>query len=104
MDEERLRELLQGAMVNCFNEEEKFTCILLTLGERIHLPLQARIVGEDVEVIGLDDEQSDLRRGIVARVRKGGREYTVGLAELEFVDPDPESADWLAAYCLWLNW
>ena len=41
--------------------------------------------------IGLDDRRSSLRKGIVARVRKGGREYTVGLADLNFIAPDPTS-------------
>jgi hypothetical protein len=34
----------------------------------------------------------------VARVRRGGQEYLVDLAELAFVDLDPVSAEWLEAY------
>ena len=54
-----------------------------------------------VEVIGLDSRRSSLRTGILARVRKGGREHSVGLADLHFVDPDPTSAEWLAMYRYW---
>ena len=57
-------------------------------------PLQARMLGESVEVVDLDGARSGLRRGIVALVRKGDREYPVALADLEFVDPDPASAEW----------
>jgi len=39
----------------------------------------------------------------VARVRKGTSEYTISLADLEFVDPDPVSAEWLEAYRYWLG-
>ena len=35
------------------------------------------------------------------RVRKGGREYSVGLADLNFIAPDPTSAEWLAMYRYW---
>jgi len=103
MNEDRLNALLEEATVDCYDEEEEFTGILVTLDERLNFPLQARALGEPVEVIGLDEARSGLRRGIMARVRKGEREYPVALAELEFVDPDSVSAEWLAAYRYWLG-
>jgi hypothetical protein len=60
-------------------------------------------MGEQVEVLGIDESRSDLRRGIVARVRKGRHEYRVGLSELKFVELDPASAEWLAMYKYWLG-
>ena len=104
MDEKRLRELLEEATVDCYGEEEQFAGILCTLDERLHFPLQAMVLGELVQVVGLDDALSSLRRGIVARARKAGREYSVSLADLEFVDPDPVSAEWLEMCRHWLNW
>jgi hypothetical protein len=53
--------------------------------------------------VGIDERRSGLRHGVVARVRRGRQEYRVGLAELEFVDPDPVSAEWLEAYRYWLS-
>ena len=103
MDEERLRELLEEATVDCYGEEEEFAGILCTLDECLSFPLQAKALGERVQVIGLDDANSDLRRGIVARVRKADREYSISLADLEFIDPDPASAEWLAMYRQWLK-
>ena len=44
-----------------------------------------------------------LRRGIIARVRKAGREYDVALSELEFVNPDAASSEWLEVYRYWLG-
>jgi hypothetical protein len=32
-------------------------------------------ISEVVEVVGIDERLSDLRRGVVARVRRGGQEY-----------------------------
>ena len=54
-------------------------------------------------MVGLDDEKSDLRRGIVARVRKAGREYVISLAGLAFVGPGVEGAEWLQVYKQWLK-
>ena len=53
---------------------------------------------ELVQVVGLDDTLSGLRRGIAARLRKAGKEYRVSLADLQLVEPDAESAEWLAMY------
>jgi len=41
-----------------------------------------------------EGEGSDIRRGIVARAREAGCEYTISLADLAFVDRDAESAEW----------
>ncbi len=101
MDDERLQELLDQATVDCYNEEEEFAGVLCTLEDNLGFPLHAEAMGEQVEVIGLDSRRSGLRKGILARVRRGGREYSIGLAELNFVDPDPGSAEWLAVHRYW---
>jgi hypothetical protein len=86
VDKERLEALLEEATVDCYGEDEEFTGMMCALG-----------------VIGIDERRSGLRRGVVARVRRGGEKYRAGLAELEFVDPDPASAEWLEAYRYWLS-
>ncbi|MCX6032015.1 MAG: hypothetical protein NT169_22305 [Chloroflexi bacterium] len=103
MDDKRLQELLDQAIMDCYDEEEEFSGVLCTLEDNLSFPLQAEALGEPVEVIGLDDRRSSLRKGIVARVRKGGREYAVGLADLNFIAPDPISAEWLAMYRYWVG-
>lgn len=103
MDEDKLNALLEEATVDCYDEEEEFAGILCTLDERLSFPLQAIALGEPVEVVALDESRSSLRRGVIARVRKDDHEYLMALAELEFVDPDSTSAEWLAAYRYWLG-
>ena len=60
--------------VGCYGEDEQSMGVLYTLEDRPSFPLQAKALGELVEVVGLDDAQSSLRRGGVARVCKGGKE------------------------------
>lgn len=103
MDQKRLEALLEEATVDCYGEEEEFTGVLYTLADNLNFPLQARAMGNLVEVNGLDDNQSSPRRGILAIVRQGDQEYRVSLSELEFVEPDPVSAEWLAMYRYWLG-
>lgn len=103
MDKERLEALLEEATVDCYGEHEEFAGVVCTLGDELRFSLKATVVGEPVKVVGIDERRSSLRRGIVARVRRGGQEYRGGLAELEFVDPDPVSAEWLEVYQYWLS-
>ncbi|MFC2037043.1 calcium-binding protein [Chloroflexota bacterium] len=104
MDKERLRDLLWDATADCHDDEEAFWGLFYALAEEgLSFPLKAKALGSTVEIVDLDGRRSSLRRGIVALVRKGEQEYPVSLAEIEFVDPDPSSAEWLAVYRYWLN-
>jgi len=99
----KLEALLEEATVDCYDEEEQFWGVFYTLEERLAFPLQARALGEAVTVVRLDDRCSGLRRGVMARVRKADQEYTAALSELDIVEPDPVSAEWLEAYRYWLG-
>jgi hypothetical protein len=100
-DIDRLEALLEKATVDCYSEEEAFWGIFYSLDEGLNFPLPASALGDAVQVLGLDDERSGLRRGVVARVRKAGREYPAAMEMLEFVDLDPASAEWLEVYQYW---
>lgn len=84
----RWEAMIDEATVDCYGEYEEFAGILPTLEDRLEFTFQAKVVGETVEVIGLDEEQSSERRGIVAKVRKRGRQYTIALADLEALEQD----------------
>ncbi|MEZ4862582.1 MAG: calcium-binding protein [Caldilineaceae bacterium] len=101
MNQARLEELLEEATVDCYGEEEVFWGIVTTLQDNLNFPLRAQAMGEPVEVIQLDEERSSTQRGIVARVRKDGKEYSTSLSELTFMQLDPDSAEWLAMYRYW---
>ena len=100
-DEARLEELLEEATIDCYDEEEAFSGVFCTLEDHLDFPLQAEILGSQVEVLGLDGELSGLRRGIVAQVRKDNQLHTVNLVDLTFVDLDPEGAEWVAMARWW---
>ncbi len=95
--------LLSEATVDCYGEDQEFMGMLYTLDKHLNFPLNARALGEPAEVVGLDDHHSSLQRSIIARVCNGDKGYGVALAELEFVDPDPVSAERLEMYRYWLG-
>jgi hypothetical protein len=101
LSEERLQELLEEATVDAYGDEEEFSSVLITLDENVDWPLSATLAGMPVEVLGLDESASGLRRGIVARIRRGGKEYKAALSDLTFSDVDETSAEWLAMFRWW---
>ena len=60
------------------------------------------MIGETVEAMGIDDRRSSLKRGIIARVRKGGKEYGVALSELE-LPKGFQGREWGEMYEYWLG-
>ncbi len=102
--EERLQELIDEATVDCYDEEEQFWGILTILGDKVNFPLAATLIGEQVKLIGIDDEASSSHRGIVAHVRHKEKMYSISLADLQIIDTDTQSAEWLAAYHYWLHY
>ncbi len=95
-----LEELLEEATVDTYGDEEQFSGVLTTLQDNLPFPFQAKAVGEPVEVLGIDERRSSPERGILAKVRKGGKEYRVALSELE-VPEDFEGRKWLEMYEYW---
>jgi hypothetical protein len=100
---DHLRELIAAATVDCYGEEEQFWGMLTALGEALDFPLAATLIGENVELIDIDDGASTSSRGIAAQIRYKGREYSVSLADLQIIDADSDGAEWLAAYRHWLR-
>ncbi len=103
MDEAQLESLIEEATAHCYDDEEAFWGVFCTLQMRLTFPLQASVGGETVTLVGLDEPSSGLQQGVMARVRKDDQDEIIALAELELLDPDPASAEWLAAYRLWLS-
>ena len=101
MNEAQLEALLNEATAHSYDEEDEFWGVFSALMGRISYPLQAQVGGDAVTLIGLDGPSSNLETGIVAQVEMEGAQETVPLSELEAVDPDPDSAAWLAMYKYW---
>lgn len=103
ISEERLQELLDEAIVDCYDEEEEFSGVLISIDENVAWPLPAQLAGMPVEVLGLDESASNLRRGIQARIRRDGKVQRASLIDLTFGDVDETSAEWLALFHWWAS-
>jgi hypothetical protein len=92
-----LEQLLEEAMVDAYGDEEQFASIVVTLDDNLPFPFDAKMIGETVEVIGIDEQRSDLGRGVIAIIRKNGKEYRVALSELE-APANFKGLQWLEMY------
>lgn len=95
--------MINGAMVDCYNANEEFMGILYTLQSEMTFPFKAKALGEVVDVIGIDDGNSNTGRGIVAEVKKQGKIYTIGLGELEGISPNSENSKWFQMFHYWAS-
>lgn len=102
MNRERLEELVEEATIDCYDEYEAFAGMEVALTDELAFPLTATAPGDPVTVTGIDSRSSP-KRGIMATVDKGGTSYAFPLSELEFVDPDSSSEEWIAAFRLWMD-
>ena len=100
LSEEELDEMISDATVDCYDETEEFMGVLYTLHGTLSFPFKATALGDTVEVIGIDGEESSRGRGIVATVKKHGKTYTIGLGELE-IKPGSENSKWFQMLHYW---
>jgi len=77
---EELDKMIDEATVDAYDAYEQFMGVLYYIESNLSFPFKAKVLGDTIEVTGVDDHQSSMGRGIVAKVRKQGREHTISLA------------------------
>jgi hypothetical protein len=113
IDQTREERIEEEIVVDCYNESERFTGWYSYLEENLKFPFRARCIstspvsplkrGEEVEVVGmLDDEREDARE-ILVRIRWQGRKMGIPLAQVKGVQVDPEAAQAIADWHYWCS-
>ncbi|MGB8648268.1 MAG: calcium-binding protein [Anaerolineae bacterium] len=93
----QLEKMLEEALVDCYGADEQFSGLAATIEDKLPFPFKARVLGEMVEVIGIDNHRTSMNRGIIAWVRKGGKEYPAALSEIQ-VAKSFNGLKWLELY------
>lgn len=97
---DRLREMIEEAIVDCHNEEEQHEGLFVALEEHLAFPFPGLVVGEGVMIIGLD---RDPPGEVVAKCVRADRQYRINVTNLEWAGDPPDGAEWIAAYRAWLT-
>ncbi len=99
MNKSHLRDLIEEATIDCYDEDEQFWGFYGAL-EDLSFPFQATVLGESVRITGLSSK-SNLRRGVMIELKKQGRTYAFPLSEIDATELKGQTAAWVAAYQLW---
>lgn len=97
---EWLKLLIEDATMDCYNRDEAMYGFLTVLEENLPFPFPARVVGEEVEVTGLDMDEVE---SIVARCYRKGKRYKVSLSRIEYDPEEVEGSEWIEAYNYWVK-
>jgi hypothetical protein len=95
----RLDELVEGATVDCYNEEEQASGFFTMIEENLALPFATRVLGVEVSVVAVEmDDDGSLK----AVCERGDERQCIGLTDLPLPSPPPTGAEWIAAYRRWV--
>jgi len=96
----RLDELVEEAIVDCYNASEQVTGLYTMIEDNLAFPFATTVLGVPVTV---ERVQLTLRDEIVAVCRRAGIRQTVPLLDLPLPSPRPAGSEWIAAYRHWLR-
>ena len=96
----RLDELVEEAIVDCYNESEQVTGLYTMIEDNFAIPFDTTVLGVTVTVVRV---QLTLRDEIVAVCRRASTRQTVSLLDLPLPSPPPAGSEWIAAYRHWLR-
>jgi hypothetical protein len=98
-DRERLQALIAEATVDCYDEYEQHTGLLTMIEAEVACPFRAKVIGEEVQVLGFEAPRDGF--GLNAVCRRQGKKYKIDVGSLEWINPRPQGFEWLEAYLLW---
>jgi hypothetical protein len=94
----QLDELVEAAIVDCYNESEQVTGLYTMIEDHLALPFETTVLGVPVIVERVHLTQ---RQEIVAVRRRASVRQQVSLLDLPLPSPSPAGAEWIEAYRHW---
>src|SRR5262245_35298737 len=98
---DRLQELIEEATVDCYHESEEHQGFVNMVEENVVCPFQAKVIGEEVEVVEFGEPEAGF--GITAVCRYKGKDYKIDINTLEWPKQKPKGFEWVEAYQAWLT-
>jgi hypothetical protein len=96
----QLDELIEEAIVDCYDEEEQASGFFAVIEDNLALPFTTRILGVDASVAAVELD-NDGR--IKALCERSGEQQRIDLVDLPLPSPLPSGAEWIAAYRRWMG-
>ena len=98
LSEEQLDALIEEATVDCYDDYEARAGFFTVLEDNLTFPFKATVIGEEVEVIGI--EQEDERIDAVCKRKR--KKYQVDILNLKYKSEEVKGYEWIEAYRKWV--
>lgn len=95
VDDARLRELVEEAIVDAYGESEQRTGFFTMLEDNLDVPFETEVLGVPVQVTGVDLNDAE---EIVAICKRGARVQRIPILDLPLPKPPPKGFEWIEAY------
>ncbi|MDX1929678.1 MAG: hypothetical protein SFV81_24340 [Pirellulaceae bacterium] len=90
----------EQATTDCYGEDEQATGLFCALYDELICPWQAKVTGEIVTVVDVEQAVDD-RYGIDMVIERNGKTYRIEARSVEPLKPLPDGHLFLAAYLQW---
>lgn len=97
LTDEELEELIEEATIDSYDEYEQINGFACTIEDRVEFPFFAKVVGEEVEVIGIDMQGDE----VIAICKRNGKKHTINVLDLEIDPKKVKGYKWIEAYRIW---
>jgi hypothetical protein len=100
VDKARLEALIEEAVVDAYDKDERRMGFLTMLQESVAVPFDTEVLGVPVEVTEIETNDAE---EIVAVCKHGRHVQRVPLVDLPLPEPLPEGFEWIEAYRLFAS-
>lgn len=100
LDADEVRAALEEATVDAYDESEQHTGLLTMVENELVFPFRARVLGEEVDVVGMEWPEDD-EFGLDLLCERGGTRHRIAARSVELIPPLPDGHLYLAAYLAW---
>ena len=98
LNKARLDELIEEAIVDCYNEDEQLMGLFTMIEDNLVLPFETEVLGVTVTVERIDLNEAN---EILAICRHGRERQAIPVLNLPLPSPPPDGWEWIEAYRYW---
>lgn len=95
-----LDDLIEEATVDCYEDSECLAGFEAMLADNLKFPFKAKVVGEEVEVIGIELRSNSLR----AVCKRKGERCGVDVLSIKYDSRQVSGSKWIEAYREWAKY
>ena len=100
LDRDEVREALEQACIDAYDEDEQHTGLLTLVGDELQFPFEARVMGKAVQVVDMKWPEDD-SYGLDLICEIDGDQHGIEARSVELLRPFPQGYQFLAAYLDW---